>query len=84
MIARIVSFFGDSKYANLRLRLFYLVLALIVVADFLVPREHVEYLWERLPGWSAVYGFASCVAIIFVSKFLGHQGGLMRPEDYYD
>ncbi|MCG7522324.1 hypothetical protein [Ruegeria sp. Ofav3-42] len=84
MIARIVGFFGDSKYANLRLRLFYLVLALIVAADFVVPREHVEYLWERIPGSSAVYGFASCVAIIFVSKFLGHQGGLMRSEDYYD
>ena len=37
-----------------------------------------------LPGWSAVYGFGSCVLLIFVSKFLGHQGGLMRREDYYD
>jgi hypothetical protein len=24
------------------------------------------------------------VLLIFVSKFLGHQGGLMRREDYYD
>ncbi|MCA1404368.1 hypothetical protein I6F26_16900 [Ensifer sp. IC3342] len=84
MIARIVDFFGDEAHAIRRRRLFYLVLVLIVVADFLVPREHAEYLWERLPGWSAVYGFASCVILIFVSKFLGHQGGLMRREDYYD
>ena len=84
MIKRIVDFFGDEKYAKQRRQLFYLALVLIVIADFLVARDHVEYFWERLPGWSAVYGFASCVLLIFVSKFLGHQGGLMRREDYYD
>lgn len=84
MIKAVVDFFGEPHYARTRRRLFYLVLVLIVIADFLVPREHVEYLWERLPGWSAGYGFASCVVLIFVSKFLGHQGGLMRREDYYD
>lgn len=84
MIKRVVDFFGDGKYLNQRRRLFYLVLVLIVVADFLVSREHAEYLWDSLPGWSAVYGFGSCVLLIFVSKFLGHRGGLMRREDYYD
>jgi hypothetical protein len=84
MIKRIVDFFGDGRYLVARRLLFYLVLVLIVAADFLVSRDHAEYLWDRLPGWSAVYGFGSCVLIIFVSKFLGHQGGLMRREDYYD
>ena len=84
MIKRVVDFFGDGKYATERRRLFYLVLVLIVIADFLVPREHAEYLWDRLPGWSAVYGFLSCVLLIFVSKFFGHRARLMRREDYYD
>ena len=84
MIKRIVYFFGDAKHAKQRRQLFYLVLVLIVIADFLVPREHAEYPWDRLPGWSAVYGFLSCVLLIFVSKFLGHRAGLMRREDYYD
>ncbi|APO79207.1 hypothetical protein AM571_PC01475 (plasmid) [Rhizobium etli 8C-3] len=84
MIKRVVDFFGDEKWARQRRRLFYLALVLIVAADFLVIREHAEYLWERLPGWSAVYGFGSCVLLIFVSKFLGHRIGLMRREDYYD
>lgn len=84
MIKRVVDFFGEERYASQRRRLFYLALVLIVIADFLVPREHAEYFWDRLPGWSAVYGFVSCVLLIFVSKFLGHQGGLMRREDYYD
>ena len=84
MIRRIVDFFGEEEFATRRRRLFYLALVLTVAADFLVNREHAEYLWERLPGWSALYGFGSCVLLIFVSKFLGHQGGLMRREDYYD
>lgn len=84
MIKRIVDFFGENEYAAQRRHLFYLALVLIVVADFLVDREHVEFLWDRVPGWSAAYGFGSCVLLIFVSKFLGHQCGLMRREDYYD
>jgi hypothetical protein len=84
MIKRVVDFFGDGIHAKQRRRLFYLMLVLTVIADFLVFREHAEYLWDRLPGWSAVYGFCSCVLLILVSKFLGHQGGLMRREDYYD
>jgi hypothetical protein len=84
MIKRVVDFFGAEQYASPRRRLFYLVLVLIVIADFLVSREHAEYLWDSLPGWSAGYGFVSCVLLIFVSKFLGHRVGLMRREDYYD
>ncbi|MBB4273121.1 hypothetical protein [Rhizobium mongolense] len=84
MIKRVVDFFGDEEWARQRRRLFYLALVLIVAADFLVSREHAEYLWERLPGWSAAYGFGSCVLLIVVSKFLGHRTGLMRREDYYD
>ncbi|OWK22914.1 membrane protein [Rhizobium yanglingense] len=84
MIKRVVDFFGDEEWARQRRRLFYLALVLIITADFLVSREHTEYIWERLPGWSAVYGFGSCVLLIFVSKFLGHRIGLMRREDYYD
>lgn len=84
MIKRVVDFFGDEEWARQRRRLFYLALVLIVAADFLVSREHTQYIWERLPGWSAVYGFGSCVLLIFVSKFLGHRIGLMRREDYYD
>ncbi|MBP2233676.1 hypothetical protein J2Z31_000166 [Sinorhizobium kostiense] len=83
MIKRIVDFFGDDEYQQQRRRLFYVVLVLIVAADFLVPREHAEFPWDRLPGWPAAYGFGSCVLLIFVSKFLGHRG-LMRREDYYD
>ena len=83
MIARIVNFFGDKQYTKLRWRLLIAALILIIAADFLVDR-HGTHFWETIPGWSAGYGFISCVAIIFISKFIGHKGGIMRDEDYYD
>ncbi len=46
--------------------------------------HHVTYIWDKIPGWGAFYGFVSCVVIILVSKFIGHQGGIMKKEDYYD
>ncbi len=84
MIKRIVHFFGDSANNKLRWRLLYATLVVLVIADFLVVRDHGEYFWDFLPGWGAGFGFLSCVAIIFVSKFFGHQGRIMRDEDYYD
>ena len=45
---------------------------------------HPPHFWfERIPAWGSLYGLASCVAIIVVSKFLG-KVWLMRREDYYD
>ncbi len=84
MIGRVVNFFGDAAHAKARRRLFAVTLVVVVAADFLVNREHVDFFWDSLPGWGAAYGFVSCVAIIFASKVLGHQGRVMRDEDYYD
>ena len=84
MIKRLVHFFGGTGTSKLRWRLFIATLAAVAIADFLVVRDHGEFIWDFLPGWGAGFGFLSCVAIIFVSKFLGHQGRIMRDEDYYD
>lgn len=64
-------------------RLLYAVLSLVVLVDFFVPREHVFFPWEAIPGFSALYGWISCVLIIVVSKLLGHFW-LMKRENYYD
>lgn len=63
-------------------KLLYISLALVVAIDFLVYR-HVAFLWDKLPGFSAVYGLISCILIIVVSKALGHKW-LVKEEDYYD
>jgi hypothetical protein len=64
-------------------RLFYAVLGLLVVMDLFVPKDHALFPFEALPGFSAVYGFISCVVIIIASKWIGHAGVITR-EDYYD
>ncbi len=84
MIGRIVRFFGDAEQAKRRRRLLAATLLAVLVADFFVPREHGDFFWDTIPGWAALFGLVSCVAIIFVSKALGSQGRLMRREDYYD
>ena len=64
-------------------RIAYAVLALTVAIDFLLPRHHAYFFWDDIPGFSAVYGFISCVLIVVVSKALGHYW-LERSEDYYN
>jgi predicted tellurium resistance membrane protein TerC len=64
-------------------RIAYVILALTVVLDLFIPRDYVHFFWDDIPGFSAVYGFISCILIIIVSKTLGHYW-LSRPEDYYD
>ena len=84
MIGRIVRFFGDAEHAKRRRWLLAATLLAVFVADFFVPREHVVFFWDAISGWAALFGFLSCVAIIFISKALGRHGRLMRREDYYD
>jgi hypothetical protein len=84
MIKRIVLYIGDPANVNSLKKLGYLSLVLVFISDFFVHRDHAIYIWDKIPGWGAVYGFISCVVIILVSKFLGHQGRIMQGEDYYD
>ena len=59
-------------------------LVLLVVGDWLlVDKAHAHTAAEQLFGFWALFGFLSCVAIIFLSKWFGHLG-IMKREDYYD
>ena len=61
--------------------------AAVVLAQVLLPHlfhEHSHHYWfDSVPAFGSLYGLASCVVIIIVSKFLG-KVWLMRREDYYD
>ncbi|MDI6655144.1 MAG: hypothetical protein QME59_04585 [Candidatus Hydrothermarchaeota archaeon] len=61
--------------------LFYVSLASVVLVDFFI-HKHIRFPWDKIPGLYALYGFISCVLIIFVSKAIGHW--LKKREDYYD
>lgn len=62
---------------------FIAALILSFVADFLLRQGHGEFPWSRILGFFALFGFVCCVAIVIVSKLIGHYW-LQRKEDYYD
>lgn len=84
MIKKVVDYVGNPQNSAKLKKMLYVSLVIIVIADFFAPRHHVNYIWDKIPGWGAFYGFVSCALIIIVSKFIGHQGGIMKKEDYYD
>ena len=55
--------------------------ALLFGLDFFIHR-HFSHPWEGLLGFYAVYGFAGCVLLVIISKWM--RLFLMRGEDYYD
>ena len=65
--------------------IFIVALILSVVADLVLQMGdgHGDFPWSRVLGFFAVFGFISCVAIVIISKFLGHHW-LQWDEDYYD
>ncbi len=81
IIVRLIEFLG--KHLKAVVRVCWGLLALLVLADwFLVGKEHAHTSVERWFGFWSLFGFASCVAIIFVSKWYGHMG-ITKREDYY-
>lgn len=79
----IINYIGDpANWPKIKI-VFYISLAVVFAADFLVERHHAETWWDKTPGWSAFYGFVSCIFLIFIVKFIGHIW-LYKKEDYYD
>ena len=53
----------------------------VVAADFFYEK-HGHYSWENFPGFYALFGFVSCVALVLAATQLRRI--LKRDEDYYD
>ena len=74
------------RFARIK-RLFYIGLAVVAVAEIVLPRifhgGESHFSFEDFPAWGSLYGLVSCVAIILISKLIGKLW-LMRREDYYD
>ena len=74
------------RFARIK-RWFYVGLVAVALADIVLPLifqgDHSYFWFESFPAWGSLYGLASCVVIIVVSKLLG-KVWLMRREDYYD
>ncbi len=74
------------RFARIK-RWFYVGLAVIALAEIILPRifhgDQHHFPFESFPAWGSLYGLASCTAIIVVSKLIG-KVWLMRREDHYD
>ena len=74
------------RFARIK-RLFYAGLAVVAVAEIVLPHifpgSESHFSFEDFPAWGSLYGLVSCVAIIVVSKLIGKLW-LMRREDHYD
>ena len=64
---------------------FTVVLIFSMLAEFLLNhgQVHGEFPWSNIPGVFILLGFIACVAIVIISKLLGHHW-LQRKEDYYN
>ena len=73
--------FDKPENVKRLLYIFYASLVVLLVADFFV-HKHADFPWEAAPEFFAVYGFVSCVALIFIAKIL--RKIVKRKENYYD
>ena len=81
---KLENFFENKNLMATLRKVCYVIMGGLVVWDAFIHRHH-EYFFgiDRLPGFSSILGFVSCVVIILGSKKLG-QIWLQKDEDYYD
>lgn len=83
---KMIDFIDKPENIKKMRRIFHVCLVVLVLLDVITSifiSKHPHFIWEKIPGFSAVYGFIACALIIIVSKALG-KWGLMKPENYYD
>ena len=56
---------------------------LSVLIDLPLHGGYGDFAWSDILGFFALFGLIGCVAIVLISKWLGHHW-LQRKEDYYD
>lgn len=76
-----LTFFDNPKTVQRFLGVFYLSLVALLAYDFFV-HKHDHVAMGNAPEFYAVYGFISCVALIFIAKVL--RLFIRRNEDYYE
>lgn len=57
-------------------------MVVFIVLQVIFAHPHGHALWHRLPFFSALYGVAGCLVIVWASKKLGKLW-LQKPESYY-
>ena len=59
------------------------ILVILVAVDVIfVTHEHASLIFETIPGFSAVYGFVACTALVVIAKIL--RKICKRDMTYYE
>ena len=64
--------------------LFFGFLALLVVLNFFIHPHHVEYVYDKYPGFWAVFGVVVAVIMVLIMKKVVQPLFLEMPEDSED
>ncbi len=78
---RELKIFDKPENVKRFLGFFYVSLVVLLIVDFFI-HKHADFPWEGAPDFFAVYGFVSCVGLIFIAKVL--RIFIKRAEHYYD
>lgn len=73
--------FDNPRNVGRLLMVFYASLGLLLLSELFI-HKHPSFEWDKFFSFYAVYGFISCVLLIFVAKLL--RKIVMRKENYYD
>jgi len=76
-----LTIFDNPKNVKKLLICFYCSLVILLISELFI-HPHPAFSFEYFKGFSAVYGFFSCVLLIFVAKIL--RLIVMKKENYYD
>jgi hypothetical protein len=76
-----IKIFDKPENVQRFLRFFYASLVVLLIVDFFI-HKHADFPWEEATDFYAVYGFVSCVALIFIAKVLRLL--IKRDENYYE
>lgn len=60
-----------------------ILILISLILEFTYLAEYDSHWWNAIPGFYMIWGFLGCVAIIYVSKWLGKLF-IFRHEQYYD
>jgi len=69
------------RLGNVLIAIYGLVLLTAIVSGLFV-NWHIYFWWESLVAFSAIYGFAACVFLIYAAK--GLRLWLPKEMDYYE
>jgi hypothetical protein len=70
------------KNAAMLKKAFFLLLAVLVLLDIFLPREHAHFFVDKIYAFWTLFTLAGCFVLIKFSKGIAHLF-LSKDEDYY-